>query len=193
MDLPDPWVFAIIGSLLTIGSAVMGWLRTSRLEQIEKEQDQEISKLSTSIEEAQALAAEAIALYNFAQLKQTVAQLFVGDHATAFANQVRESALKTAIDAVLLRQRAAELTEQYQKDWVVKVLNEPNPWSTIGSEWETSLDKYVPRYNNLVEQRRLIGGKLRQTRRSIERNRSVVTTLEILGLLIVLGKDLPQP
>jgi hypothetical protein len=77
--LPPPWVFAAIGSLLTVGSAVVGGFIAWKLERKEKKLEGEQRSETTKFVQIREKFSEGIIFYNFAQLKLAMAQLVPQD------------------------------------------------------------------------------------------------------------------
>jgi hypothetical protein len=66
-------------------------------------------------------------------------------------------------------------------------------WEELGKLWSGLLPKYVKNHNEEFSKKNDLDSKLDNKRRAIAFSRYLSTSLSVLGILIVLGKDWPRP
>jgi hypothetical protein len=190
MCLPPPWVFAAVGTLLAVGSAIVAKVITWRLERKEKELERKHAD-TMKVVQLRERASEGDIHYNLAQLKLSLAQLA--------QPPVFGEAAHSTLKAILLRNEAARnrMTEDERESLFGAVARasqgQVKAWKELAKTYDSLLEGYVEYYNEQVSLRDSLASQLDDIRRTVAGRRSLSVSLEILGLLIVLGKDLPQP
>jgi hypothetical protein len=103
MHLPPPWAFALVGSLLTVGSTVVGGFIAWKLEREEKKIEADQRSSSSQLVKIRERASEGIVLYQFAQIKLSLTQVVP----RAWAKVLYEQAASAALQAITFRNEAA--------------------------------------------------------------------------------------
>jgi hypothetical protein len=182
MTIPASWVFAVVGSLLAVGSAIVAGIMTWLLERHEKKLERELA--DTKLDQSNRYAFEATMYYNFAQLKLWLAELIPKDR----ANALRQQAHFQVQQAVDYRNRAAGYP---LKDHEIKGLVGEN-FGELAGKWDRLLESYVDENNRLVALKESLTERLADTRRWTAQSRWLSVSLQIIGLIIVMCKDLPR-
>jgi len=126
--------------------------------------------------------------YNFGQLKLSLAQLVT--HQPELALELFQEAGNSALQAIDLRNQAAGYPLKNEK--LKDLASGPPNFQKLSEEWNRLLGSYVVEHNRLLELKNSLTARLANTRRWIARSRWLAVSLQIIGLIIVMSKDLPR-
>jgi hypothetical protein len=183
MTLPPAWLFALSGSVLAVGSAIAGGIITLRLEHREKHLEREIAE--NKVDERQRHHFEGLVFYNFAQLKVFFSNFVKG----TLGDGLLEQAYAAIVMAIDSRNKAADFP--LKGDALIEIV-QSRDFDRIFFEWDRLMEEYSNRYNDMVNKKASLTESLTDTRRSVARSRWVAISLQIIGAIIVMCKDLPM-
>jgi len=191
--LMDPLFFAIIGTVLVIGSAIISQVYISRIERNVSKKEAEISGINKRLEKNHEKINRSYERTSPASIKSFLLKIFP---ANAKNTNLLDEIFIDYMHGLVERYHAGndeELSNQELSKWKEMVQK-----ALLGDS--SSAKEYTDITNNLLstwagEHRRMVSGRtdleasIQVLRRRTIRLRDISTTLQILGLIMVLLKD----
>jgi hypothetical protein len=208
MQAPSPWVFATIGTAMTVAAAVLTHFAAAKQDRQRKDIESKIAEIDKKIAGGLQYYLLSRSTFDFVKvfefIEQSIHIMLLPQHSAIPTS--RQQALSVIDDTVIGRRlrgfielyRAATgspCTQQQVNDWPVAIQRErvghQSSQPTLAQQEVQLSNDYLNANNALADERAKLSTMRRDLDLRADTIRYIGTAVQIVGVIIVLLKDLP--